>query len=91
MTAAYATFANNGIRREERTFTKVYDSEKDGKLNIKIGSDSECPLGLQIALTHLYHNCKARVIIPSSLAYGLTGDNDRIPPSATLIYEIYIE
>ena len=71
--------------------TKVYDSEKDGKLNIKIGSDSECPLGLQIALTHLYHNCKARVIIPSSLAYGLTGDNDRIPPSATLIYEIEIE
>lgn len=71
--------------------TRVYDSEKDGKLNIKIGSDSACPLGLQIALTHLYHNCKARVIIPSSLAYGLTGDNDRIPPSATLIYEIEIE
>ena len=27
MTAAYATFANNGIYREARTYTKVYDSE----------------------------------------------------------------
>ncbi len=71
--------------------TKVYDSEKDGKLNIKIGSESSCPLGLQIALTHLYHNCKARVIIPSSLAYGLSGDNNKIPPSSTLIYEIEVE
>lgn len=70
---------------------KVYDSKKDGKLNIKIGSESACPLGLQIALTHLYHDCKARIIIPSSLAYGLSGDNDRIPPAATLIYEVEIE
>lgn len=27
MAGAYATFANNGVRRQERTFTKVYDSE----------------------------------------------------------------
>lgn len=27
MAGAYATFANDGIRRDERTFTKVYDSE----------------------------------------------------------------
>ena len=32
MAGAYATFANNGIRRQERTFTKVYDS--DGNLVI---------------------------------------------------------
>ena len=32
MAGAYATFANNGIRRQERTFTKVYDS--DGNLII---------------------------------------------------------
>ena len=27
MAGAYATFANGGVRRKERTFTKVYDSE----------------------------------------------------------------
>ena len=27
MAGAYATFANNGVRRTERTFTKVYDSD----------------------------------------------------------------
>ena len=32
MAGAYATFAGNGVRRQERTFTKVYDS--DGNLVI---------------------------------------------------------
>ena len=27
MAGAYATFANNGVRRSERTFTKIYDSD----------------------------------------------------------------
>ena len=39
MTAAYATFANNGVYREARTFTKVFDSE--GNLIIDNTQDSE--------------------------------------------------
>lgn len=39
MAGAYATFANNGIRREERTFTKVYDSE--GNIVIDNTQDQE--------------------------------------------------
>lgn len=39
MAGAYATFANNGVRREERTFTKVYDSE--GNLVIDNTQDKE--------------------------------------------------
>ena len=39
MSAAYATFANNGVYREARTFTKVYDSE--GNLVIDNTQDSE--------------------------------------------------
>ena len=39
MAGAYATFANNGVYREERTFTKVYDS--DGNLVLDNTQDSE--------------------------------------------------
>ena len=39
MAGAYATFASNGVRREERTFTKVYDSE--GNLVIDNTQDQE--------------------------------------------------
>lgn len=39
MTAAYATFANHGVYREARTFTKVYDS--NGNLVIDNTQDSE--------------------------------------------------
>ena len=39
MAAAYATFANDGVWREARTYTKVYDS--DGKLVLDNTQDSE--------------------------------------------------
>ena len=39
MAGAYATFANNGVRRTERTFTKVYDS--DGNIVIDNTQDAE--------------------------------------------------
>ena len=39
MAEAFATFANNGVWRESRTFTKVYDS--DGNLVIDNEQDSE--------------------------------------------------
>lgn len=39
MAEAYATFANNGVWREARTFTKVYDS--DGNLIIEKDQQSE--------------------------------------------------
>ena len=38
MSAAYATFANNGVYREARTYTKVYNS--DGKLILDNTQDS---------------------------------------------------
>jgi FKBP-type peptidyl-prolyl cis-trans isomerase FkpA len=31
---------------------------------------------------------RAKFIVPSHLAYGLLGDQDRIPPKSTLIYDI---
>ena len=45
MAGAFATFAGNGIRREERTFTKVYDS--NGNLVIDNAQDQEAILSLK--------------------------------------------
>ena len=39
MTAAFATFANEGVYREARTYTKVYDSE--GNLVLDNNQESE--------------------------------------------------
>lgn len=83
VTLTYKCFLLNG--------EKIYDSEKDGEIHLKIGVDSEYPLGLQKALLQLNYNTKARIIIPSSLAYGLSGDGKKIPPSTTLIYEVDIK
>ncbi len=43
MSAAYATFANNGVYREARTFTKVYNS--DGEVVLSNDQDSRQVLG----------------------------------------------
>jgi FKBP-type peptidyl-prolyl cis-trans isomerase len=31
---------------------------------------------------------KAKFILPSHLAYGLTGDQDKIPPQSPVVYDI---
>ena len=50
MSAAYATFANNGVYREARTYTKVYDSE--GNLVLDNTQDSRQVMGKK-AVTYL--------------------------------------
>lgn len=47
MAAAYATFANNGVYREARTFTKVYDSEGNLVLDNTKDRDMEQILALK--------------------------------------------
>lgn len=46
--------------------------------------------GLHEALKHLHQGDKAKVIIPSHMAYGLTGDLDKIPGFSTLVYDLKI-
>lgn len=47
--------------------------------------------GLDDAIRHLHRGSKAKVIIPSSLAYGIAGDGDRITQSMVLVIELKIE
>lgn len=46
--------------------------------------------GLHEAMTYLREGEKAKVILPSWLAFGLIGDMDKIPPQSPLVYDIHL-
>lgn len=72
------------------TGDEVYNSTDDGKLIFKIGK-SDQPSGLEEVLLLLYQGDKVKIVVPSYRAYGIAGDSNKIPSSATLIYDIHIE
>jgi len=70
------------------TGEEIYNSATDGPSVFKIGK-SDQPSGLEEVLLLLYQGDKVKIVVPSYLAYGIAGDDDKIPPSSTLIYDIY--
>lgn len=69
--------------------TLCYSSARDGELKISIGR-SDIATGLDEALRMLKPGAEAVIILPSNMAYGLIGDNNRIPARAALIYRIKV-
>lgn len=67
--------------------TKCYDSDSLGSKNFKIDK-SDLESGLHQGMKFLSIGDKAKFIIPSPIALGLTGDNDKIPPLQAVIYDI---
>lgn len=65
----------------------AYTSDNTGAKEFRIGSGG-VESGLEEGILLLRVGDKARLIIPSYLAHGLSGDQDRIPPKATLIYTL---
>jgi FKBP-type peptidyl-prolyl cis-trans isomerase len=65
----------------------IYSSMKSGPKEFSIGSGG-VESGLEEGILLLRVGDKARFIIPSYLAHGLSGDQNRIPPKATLIYTL---
>ncbi len=65
----------------------IYSSEDSGPKEFKIGH-SRVESGLEEAILNMRVGDKAIIIIPSHLAHGLLGDNKKIPPRSTIIYEI---
>lgn len=47
-------------------------------------------IGLDQAVLQLNVGSRAKVILPSNLAYGIGGDGDRIPQSAILVIDLYV-
>ncbi|MEI6061177.1 MAG: FKBP-type peptidyl-prolyl cis-trans isomerase [Bacteroidota bacterium] len=66
---------------------KIYSSTQTGPKEFRVGSGG-VESGLEEGMLLLSVGDKARFIIPSYLAHGLSGDQDKIPPKATLIYTV---
>jgi len=67
--------------------TKIYDSDSSGAFEIKVGK-SEVASGLQEGLKYMKEGDKAIFIVPSHLAYGLTGDGDKIKQYQSLVIDV---
>ncbi len=65
----------------------VYSSDEEGPLVFEVGK-AEVISGLEEGILLLRVGDKAKFIIPSHLAYGLVGDDKRIPGKTTLIYDV---
>jgi FKBP-type peptidyl-prolyl cis-trans isomerase FkpA len=64
-----------------------YSSEESGAKELLLGKSGEIS-GLEEGLLLLRAGDKARFIIPSHLAFGLLGDENKIPKRATLVYNV---
>ena len=67
----------------------IYSSENEGPKVFVVG-EGGVESGLDEAVTYLHKGDVAKLIIPYHLAYGLHGDDNRIPEYATLVYTIKI-
>lgn len=65
----------------------IYSSDSLGQKEFKIGKGG-VESGLEEAILLMHVGDKAKLIIPSHLAFGLLGDNNKIPPRSTVLYDI---
>lgn len=69
--------------------TVCYSSDSTGAKVFVIGKDN-VESGLHEGIQLLHVGDKAIFILPSHLAHGLIGDENKIPPHATVIYDIQL-
>jgi len=67
-----------------------YSSDSSGLLNFTLGQSDE-PSGLQEGLLRMREGEEAVLIVPSYLAYGVTGDGHCVPGSSSILYRIKLE
>jgi FKBP-type peptidyl-prolyl cis-trans isomerase len=66
----------------------IYSSDQDGgPLTFRAGR-AEVISGLEEGILLMKEGDQAKFIIPSHLAYGLTGDQEKIRDKVTLVYDI---
>lgn len=67
--------------------SRVTDTDVSGPVVFKVGQ-GDVVSGLHEAVTLLSVGDSARLILPSYLGYGLTGDQNKIPSNAALFYDL---
>ncbi len=67
--------------------TLCYTSDSTGSKTFKIGKGS-VETGLEEGILLMQEGDKAHFIMPPYLAYGLIGDEYRIPPRAIIVYDV---
>ncbi len=89
-TGEAATFGKTvTLNYETRLLTNalIYSSKEDGPKEFKVGSGG-VEAGLEEVILLLRVGDKAKLVLPSYLAFGNTGDNDRITAKVSLVYDI---
>lgn len=66
---------------------ECYNSKTDGMKLFELGK-AEVESGLEEGIKLMHTGDKAKLIIPSHLAFGFMGDENKIPKHATLIYDV---
>jgi len=66
---------------------EIYSSQSKGLKEFIIGQGG-VESGLEEGILLLRVGDRAKFIIPSHLGFGLLGDQDKVPPKSTLIYDI---
>ncbi len=67
----------------------LYTSAHDGLKSFVLGKAAEIS-GLEEGIFLLQQGDEAKFIIPSHLAFGLAGDDIKVPRKATLLYDVKI-
>lgn len=69
--------------------TMIYDYQTDGLKSFVVGRGG-VEAGLEEGILMLHVGDKAKFILPSHLGFGLLGDDNKVPPKATLVYDIEV-
>jgi FKBP-type peptidyl-prolyl cis-trans isomerase FkpA len=81
LTVAYKVFLLDG--------TLCYEADEKHPLQIVTGRGQQIN-GLEEGLMLMNEGSSARFVIPNHLAYGLTGDQGKIPPASALYYDVHL-
>jgi FKBP-type peptidyl-prolyl cis-trans isomerase FkpA len=81
LTVAYKVFLLDG--------TLCYEANEKNPLHLITGKGQQIN-GLEEGLMLMNEGSRARFVIPNHLAYGLTGDQEKIPPANALYYDVHL-